>query len=549
MTTQDRSFFPDFDNPSSSQAFDIWVYVDMAKRRALYFLIPFLLAAAAGAVIVMKIPAIFESKATILVESQQIPQDLVKSTVSALAAERLQVIEQLVKARDNILVVADKFNVLANKPNLSQTERVEEIKSRIRIAPVELSLAGRRARDDRLTVAFTVSFEDESPVTAARVANELVTIVLNEDAKSRSSRASETTKFLEKEAGRVSVDLAALDRQISDFRLEHSQALPEKLQFNMSLLERTEKSLSDTERDVLAIDEEKRLLMFEASVRTAASQANLTPTAQGELQRQVDALTTEIAAKSAIYAPTHPEMKTLRNALAGLEAELERSLAKPAEKPKDGAADAPEIKRVDVQLVDQKIQSLEERRAFLLTQAKGYEKTAKDLRDVIVRTPEIGAQLGGLERRRESLQRSMEDVTSKLAQARLGERLEQDQQGERFEVIEQPITPQEPTRPDRRKLMILSLAMAAAAGGGIAFLAEFLDSRIRTTTEFASRIGSRPFVVIPYIPTKAERRRSMLLWVSIVVVFLLTVATILTAVHLYFMPLDLLMIEVMKKIQ
>jgi len=554
LTDQDRPFYPDIDSSGFQQGLDVRALFDIAKRRALYFILPFLLAAVGGAFVVTKIPPVYEAHATILVESQQIPEDLVKSTVSALAAERLQVIEQLVKARDNVLSIANKFNLLADRKDLSQSERVEDIKSRIVIAPVELSMTKRRPREDRLTIAFTVSFEDENPATAARVANELVTIVLNEDAKSRSSRASETTKFLEKEAQRVNGELANLEKQIADFRLKNTLALPEKLQFNMSILERTEKNAADTERDILAIDEEKRLLTFEANVKAATSQTALTgtsPTAQSEIERQLDSLKLQYAAKTAIYAPTHPEMRSLKAAMDALEQELQRAQAQPAAPAQTPEEQTPAAgqQNIDVQMVDQKIKSLDERRAFLVAQAEGFKKAAADLKDIIVRTPEIAAQLGGLERQRDSLQRSMDDVNSKLAQARLGERLEQDQQGERFEVIEQPITPQDPIRPNRKKLLVLSLAAAAAAGGGVAFASEFLDTRIRTTADYASRIGGRPFAVVPYIPTRVEKRRRFALWTIAILLLILVVAAALAAVHFLVMPLDEIVANIMLKLQ
>jgi len=51
-------------------------------------------------------------------------------------------------------------------------------------------------RDNQIAVAFSVGFDYEDPSTALQVANELVTLVLNEDIRARTASATETTKFL-----------------------------------------------------------------------------------------------------------------------------------------------------------------------------------------------------------------------------------------------------------------------------------------------------------------------------------------------------------------
>ena len=73
------------------QLTDLGSVLRIAKRRALYFIVPAVVISAVGSAIVMFLPAIYRSQATILVESQQIPSELVQSTVTAMADERLQV--------------------------------------------------------------------------------------------------------------------------------------------------------------------------------------------------------------------------------------------------------------------------------------------------------------------------------------------------------------------------------------------------------------------------------------------------------------------------
>jgi hypothetical protein len=49
-------------------------------------------------------------------------------------------------------------------------------------------------------------------------------------------------------------------------------------------------------------------------------------------------------------------------------------------------------------------------------------------------TPQVATALSDLNRREQALRKNLDDITAKLAEARLGERLEESQQAERFEV-------------------------------------------------------------------------------------------------------------------
>ena len=85
--------------------------MSVLKRRAFYFAIPFLAVLAIGSVITVIWPARYVAQGTILVQSQEIPSDLVRPTIAALANDRIQIIEQRVMTRDNLLTIAKKYGL------------------------------------------------------------------------------------------------------------------------------------------------------------------------------------------------------------------------------------------------------------------------------------------------------------------------------------------------------------------------------------------------------------------------------------------------------
>ena len=188
-------------NEGLERGVDVWHYMAILRRRIYFLVIPFVLVFAGGFAVAMLMPAIYVAEGKLLVESQQIPTELVRPTITATAKERIQVIEQRVMTRDNLLAIADKYQVFPGKrQNLSATQLLDLMRQRTRLTPFELD---QRRRNDALTIALTVAFEYEQADIAMRVANELVTLILNEDARNRTSRAHETTSFLAREVKKL----------------------------------------------------------------------------------------------------------------------------------------------------------------------------------------------------------------------------------------------------------------------------------------------------------------------------------------------------------
>ena len=288
-------------------------YLGVLRRRYPYFVAAFVAVLSVTIVVAVALPPIFRSEAKILVESQQIPSDLVRSTVTGFADERIALTRQRITAREPLLAIADKYGLFPEeRSKMSVTELVDLLRERIFILPFDLALTGRRARDGSLSVAFTVGFEYERPDIAAKVANELVTLILNEDIRSRTSKASETTQFLDREAKRLQQELTKSEVALTEFKQSNRDALPERVPFQMAALERAEANLKAIEREINDLSEARRLLDLEMSVRQAAAQSgNPQDIGQNDPFRQLELLRAELAQKSVIFAESHPEIKAI----------------------------------------------------------------------------------------------------------------------------------------------------------------------------------------------------------------------------------------------
>lgn len=200
----------------SGQALTPAYFYDLAKRRALHFAIPFVVVFTLGSLVTLLWPAKYLSQGTILVEAQQIPTTLVQPTVSDPTTQRIQAIQQRIMTRDNLLAIAKKYHLFTGwRQWLSGTQIVDFIRNRTKIEPLEQTLQKTFTHGAHNMLAFTVGFEHENPQIAMNVANELVTMILQEDVRARTGVATEATRFLDKEVQRLEGQVNAIDSQIA----------------------------------------------------------------------------------------------------------------------------------------------------------------------------------------------------------------------------------------------------------------------------------------------------------------------------------------------
>jgi len=228
------------------QGFDPSHYIGILKRRILYFAIPFLLVVMSGFGIVSIQRPIYQSEGKILVEAPEIPPDLVHPTITEVANERVQVIQQRITARDNLMAVVNKYNLFPRERQwMSGTELLDLVRSRMTIKPVDLDAL--TAVPGSPTIAFTLSFDYEVPGLAMAVANEFLTSILSQDADTRTNNAAETTRFLEREVKRLQDEHDAVDAQIAAAK----QRPPDKQQAQSDETSAQIKDLAQAEADLV----------------------------------------------------------------------------------------------------------------------------------------------------------------------------------------------------------------------------------------------------------------------------------------------------------
>ena len=103
---------------------DLKFYLTIFLRRLPWFLIVSTIITAVAVVVAISLPPAYVSQMRLVMEAPQIPDDLAASTVRTPALEQLQIIEQRLMTRANLLDIARRFEVLPNIAQMNPDEIV-----------------------------------------------------------------------------------------------------------------------------------------------------------------------------------------------------------------------------------------------------------------------------------------------------------------------------------------------------------------------------------------------------------------------------------------
>ncbi len=490
----------------------------------MYFIVPAVLISVATIAVAFSIPQTFQAKATILIESQRIPNELASTTVTANSTERLKVIEQRLLARDNLLAIAEKFSLYRddNASTPPATKIVDAMRDAIEIEQLGVSQSRRNTQ----IIGFDVTFQYVNATTAARVTNELVKSILTQNLETRISRAAETSDFFVQELRNFEKQLTDLEREMASFKRENEGLLPETLGDRRATLTQTQLELGLIEQQLRAVTD------------ADSAEALLDPAAQ------------QLAFRLESREITHKSYLDRREQLNPLFTKGFVSKKTMDDLDRQIALSEIEIASIKSQMAQGGLSADPEARVRMLQIQRDELRTRVDrLQDGIEKTPGIEFRMAAMVREYENLRTEYNQTKSKLTDAQIGERLEQDRHAERFEVLEQATVPERPSSPNRTQIVAAGGGGAVMVGAAIVLLLEFLDNSIRTAGDLERRLQLRPIAVIPYVTTRQERVRRIARRLLTFFLVLLGIVSVMAVVHQYIVPIDLLAERVWLKIE
>jgi succinoglycan biosynthesis transport protein ExoP len=547
----------------------------------------FLIAVAVAALL----PSVYRSTATILIEQQEIPADLVRSTISSYADQRIQVISQQVMTRPNLMRIVEKYNLY---PRYRASKTSEEILERL-AKDIKLDMLKADVIDQRsgakttATIAFSLSYEGETPTVAQRVANELVTLFLSENLKNRQQKTTETSTFITEEAAKLSEHVSEIETKLAAFKAKNMGRLPELVSLNFQLRDRADNEIKELDRQISALEERK----FYLDGQLAQMKPN-TPLISASGERILDsderlkALQAQYASLSGVYSSNHPDIVKMRREMESLRKEtgggadpqeqakqltrLRADLATAREKYSDDHPDIVKLKKSIAALeaepsapVTAKAAVKPENPAYIALKAQ-LEATLSDLKSSrskrialeskvasydlrLEQTPQVEREYLDLTRDHETSLNRYREIKAKQMQAEIGQELEKDRKGERFSLIDPPQLPEKPSSPNRPAILLLGLVLSLGGGVGSAAALESMDESVRGSKDLTRLLRVPVLAVIPYMENNAERRRKRKVALLIVASLVAVLGLALLLVHSFLIPLDVLWFRALQWLQ
>lgn len=121
------------------------------------------------------------------------------------------------------------------------------------------------------------------------------------------------------------------------------------------------------------------------------------------------------------------------------------------------------------------------------------------LNAAIAQTPEVERELRGLDRQLQQLQDQYTVVSRRLAEAETDQRLAENQQDQRFTLLERAISPDFASNGGGKKIAALGAMASVALALFAAFMVDVLRPVIRTEAQMLRELDLRPVVSIPQL--------------------------------------------------
>lgn len=462
--------------------------VDIVKRRKWSIVIPALVIFLTAAIVALALPKIYRSTSTILIEAQEIPREYVTSNVTSYADQRLQSINQTLLGTTKILEIINRFDLYKD---LRKSETVEEIVGKMRkdinFSTISAEVVDpRTGRPAQATIAFSVSYQGRNPTVVHKVANELASLYLEENLRTREKQSLETSKFLEDEMRSVQAALTEVDTRIAAYKEAHLTSLPELTQVNMQALDLAERDLTQMKDQLRNLNEREGYLRSQlASIPTD------TVSQEKENLRELRTLLVDLKSR---FSEEYPDVVKTRAAIAALEQQLGSKRDVPGPGP-----DNPVYVTLASQLAGNRAEM-----ATLKRSLAELNQKRDDFRRRIEETPRVEGEYRNLVAERNNLQGKYDELTKKSMDAKVAHGLEKEQLGERFSIVDPARLPEKPVSPNVPAIMLIGLILGLGGGVGLAALRESSDRSVRSPEALARATSFPVLAAIPVIVTRQE---------------------------------------------
>ncbi|MDQ1611688.1 MAG: protein tyrosine kinase modulator [Pyrinomonadaceae bacterium] len=490
-------------------------YASILWKRKWLIILPAIVVSAAVAIVVWRLPNVYQSSTLLTVRPSNIMQGIVPQMSDDDLTIRINAIGQEVFSRSSLEPLIRTYNLYA-----AERARNEPMEALVeRMAKKDTQIEVNKTRND-ITNGFILTYKGPDPYITQKVTGDLASKYVNAQIKQQAQGADETAKFLQQQLDQAQAELKIVD----DRRLQTLQGninnLPTQATSLVTrlggLYEQQKAYISDIgrlrdQKTMLSTqlgDIEKQFQVDKEDVVETLTDPKTTP-AWAELSKRESQLDSELQNMLTVLKPKNPDVVAKNQELAA----VQRSKKELMDDWKNRIAE--KTKRVERRVdprastIKANMQGLE---GEITRQEKLLAQTTAQINEVqaqLNRVPQAEVALSSLDRDYQTKKAAYDELLLKKQKSDLNVAATNSAQGETIQVIDPASLPVRPVAPKRPLLIALGLALGLAVG--LAFAAAFEVPRLLTiqTVEDARHYTGLPVLIsVPELLTAKEQRRA-----------------------------------------
>jgi polysaccharide chain length determinant protein (PEP-CTERM system associated) len=513
------------------RSLDVEDYIDILRRHRGWIFGPFLLTLVASVVGVYLWPDSYVSQATVKVQPQQVPENMVQSAVNQAMTDRIGSMSQTILSRATLTTIINNFGLYPRERKSMPIEDViEEMKKRIEILPVS-NVGG----PGRQVPAFAVQYSYENRFLAQKVVQDLVTRFIDENIRSRGNATFLTAQFMKDEADQAKKKLDDVESKLTEFRIQNNGRLPDQAESNSRQLQSLEASSTYLANSISRATQEK--LQMEGGLNILKNElAELGKQPQQavvqkrnekleEADKEIEAWQNQLTVLRQRFKDTYPDVQSAIQRLNAAQQKRESILKEEAENKKEGPPPAQPVNpqaQKDVRDLNASILRTQSQIEGKDLEIQEYAKQLKDVNDHIklyqgrLEIVPLGEkQYGELLREREMAKEGYEDLQGKVSKAEIAKEMEDRKQGEILEQLDPASLPATPTEPRRPMVISVGAGIGLLLGLVIAGMREVKDSSLKNLKDVRAYTQMTILGSIPLLENDlVVRRRRRLAWLG-----------------------------------
>ncbi|MGA8509530.1 MAG: Wzz/FepE/Etk N-terminal domain-containing protein [Candidatus Sulfotelmatobacter sp.] len=478
-------------------------YLAMLRRRLKVILIPALLAPLAGFSVSYLFPSKYTSESLVMVEGQKVPEGIVQPVITADLTQRVASLQQQVLSQSSLQPMLQRTGLV--KPGDDVYDVIEAIRNNMSVEPVEtdLSQIGTPQRkpggQSSPVPGFYVKYTASNPREAQQLCNELTSLMLGENLKSREDVARGTTDFLSKQVEDTKHNLDDLDSKLAAFKKQYMGQLPGDEDNNLKILMGLNSQLDANTQTLSRAQQDKAYTESLLAQQIAAWKSAQGSSNPQSLQQQLAQLQAQLVDLQARYTADHPDViKTqadIREVKKRLDEINNASNATESTTPnKESASDPPEIRQLRLQ-----VHQYED----LIAQASRDQKKLQQQISVyegrVALSPAIEEQYKQLARDYDNTQKVYQDLLADQSKSDIALKMEQQQEGEQMRLLNPASVPDSPSFPNRLFFAGGGLGAGLTLGLVLALWLELRDKSIRNQADAEAALELPMLVAMPWV--------------------------------------------------